>query len=248
MWLSTMKYFSPSFWYTLPPHWAAGYLIGPLAISTRPRARRRLGLARGQVESDVVRRVLRVGEHDRPVVLVDHPAVVRGHVLLELGRVEEAGLLAEGLGDLVVVDDHRPGGVDPDHRRQEAHGHVGLVLHDLRHHDADLVVHQREPALVGGRAVGLERALGRREGAHWDSSSGVSRLRSDRIPDIRLLAWSRPSSKRGGLASGCDHSGCRVRAAEIARGTQADSQPCMICLLWAANSRSAVSSSNIARV
>ena len=32
-----------------------------------------------QVEADELGRVLGVGEHDRPVVLVDHPAVVGGH-------------------------------------------------------------------------------------------------------------------------------------------------------------------------
>ena len=68
------------------------------------------------------------------------------------------------------------------------------------------------------------------------------------MPLKRLLARSRPSSNRGGLASGCDHSGCSVRAAEMARGTQADSHCCRIALLWSANSRSFVSSSNMAVV
>src|ERR1700741_481548 len=40
----------------------------------------------GQIEADVLRRLLRVGEHDGAVVEVDHAAVVGRHVLLELGR------------------------------------------------------------------------------------------------------------------------------------------------------------------
>jgi hypothetical protein len=41
------------------------------------------------------------------------------------------------------------------------------------------------------------------------------------MPLNRNLALSRPSSKRGGLKSGWDHGGWSVRAAEMARGTQA---------------------------
>src|SRR3954451_13778551 len=107
MWLSTMKYFSPSFSYkALPP----------------------LGL---QVEADELGGVLRIGEHDRAVVLVDHAAVVGGHVLLELGRVEVPGLLAERLGHLVVDDVHPAGRVDPDHRGQGSDPYVRLSTHDL---------------------------------------------------------------------------------------------------------------------
>src|ERR1039458_1974996 len=62
-------------------------------------------------------RVLGVGEHDRPVVQVDHAAVVRGHVLLELRGVVVTRLLAKRLGDVVVVEVHPAGCVDPDHRR-----------------------------------------------------------------------------------------------------------------------------------
>ena len=51
------------------------------------------------------------------------------------------------------------------------------------------------------------------------------------MPLNRLLARSRPSSNRGGLASGCDHSGCSVRAAAMARGTQADSHCCRMRLV-----------------
>ena len=51
--------------------------------------------------------------------------------------------------------------------------------------------------VVGGRLVA----------GHWVSSFGLFRLRSDRIPLKRLLARSRPSSNRGGLASGCDQIG-----------------------------------------
>src|SRR5580693_4625496 len=99
MWLSTTKYFSPFFSYTMSPEWTdAGW--------GRTECFRRVLLRRHQVEADVFGGVLRVGEHDGPVVLMDHPAVVGGHVLLELGRVEEAGLLAERLGYLVVDDVH----------------------------------------------------------------------------------------------------------------------------------------------
>src|SRR5487761_1477302 len=214
MWLSTMKYFSPFFSYK------ECLLLSP----------------RGQVEADVLGGVLGVGEHDRPVVLVDHAAVVRGHVLLELGGVEEAWLLAECLGDLVVDDVHPAGRVDPDHGRQVPHGHVRQGGHDPRHDGADLVVHQREAALVGCRAVRLERRLGGLERCHWASSFGTSRCRSPAMPANRLLAASRPSSKRGGLASGCDHRGCSARAAWMARGTQVASQPDRSALLWSANS------------
>src|SRR5262249_23267692 len=113
---------------------------------------------------------------------------------------------------------------------------------------ADLVVHQCEPAPVGCGVVGLERALGGLEGGHCASSSGASRLMSVRIPEKRLLHASRPSSKRGGFASGWDQIGCRVRAADRARGTQVDSHCCMIARLWSANSRSLVSSSNMGLV
>src|SRR5689334_7631783 len=260
MWLSTMKYFSPSFSYIVVPPGtgvsclvavavaasaAAGPRRGPAAA--RPGRRRLVG---DQVETDVLGRVLRVGEHDRPVVLVDHPAVVGRHVLLELGRVEEAGFLAERLGDLVVDDLHPPGRVDADHRRQVPHGHVRLGRHDLRDDRADLVVHQREAALVGGGVVRLERRLGGLEPGcgHWASSFGTSRCRSVTMPENRLLAASRLSSNRGGLTSVCDHSGCSLRAASMARGTQSVTQPRMMSLLWSANSRSVVSRPNIAMV
>ena len=59
-----------------------------------------------QVEADELGRILRVREHDRPVVLMDHPAVVGRHVLLELRRVEPARLLAGGLGDVVIDEVH----------------------------------------------------------------------------------------------------------------------------------------------
>src|SRR5215469_2704939 len=227
MCVSTMKYFSPFFSYKRPP------LLVP----------------RGdEVEAEVLGGVLGVGEHDGPVVLVDHPAVVRRHVLLEFGGVEEAWLLTERLGDLVVDDVHPPGRVDPDHGRQVPHLHVRLGGHDLRDNGADLVVHQREAALVGRRVVRLERALGGFERGHWASSFGTSRCRSVTIPANRLLAASRPSSKRGGFWSGCDHSGCILRAACSARGTQSVSHPLRTVLLWSANSRSVARSSNIARV
>src|SRR6266704_1672210 len=105
MWLSTTKYFSPSFSYTVPPCWR---------IRPAPTWLRRCGR---QVKAQILRGILRVGEEQRPVVQVDHPAVVRRHVLLELGGVEEAGFLAESLGDLVVVDLHVPGAVHAHHGR-----------------------------------------------------------------------------------------------------------------------------------
>src|SRR5215813_1641262 len=237
MWPSTTKYFSPFFSYTVSP---------PCQAVSRPAAS--LRRHRLEVEAEVVRGVLRVGEHDRPVVGVDHPAVVGGHVLLELGLVERAGLLAQRLGDLVVDDLHPADRVDPDHGRQVRHLHVGLRPHDHGDHRAYLVVHQGEAAPVGRGAVGLERALRRLERGHCANSFGTSRLSAVTIPVKRLLAASRPSSNRGGLASGCDHSGCIVRAAARARGTQVASQSAMIALLWSANSRSSVSSSNMAVV
>src|SRR5512142_3023253 len=112
MWPSTTKYFSPFFSYTVSPP-CQGVSVGRSAAGNS--LLRRLG---GEVKAEVVGGVLRVGEHDRPVVGVDHPAVVGGHVLLELGLVERAGLLAQRLGDLVVDDLHPADRVDPDHGRQ----------------------------------------------------------------------------------------------------------------------------------
>src|ERR1700722_15580550 len=221
-----MKYFSPSLVYTSPSS------------------------ACGQVEADELGRVLGVGEHDRAVVLVDHPAVVGGHVLLELGRVEEAGLLPQRLGDLVVDEAHPANRAHPDHGRQGPHGHVVLGRHDLGDHRTDLVVHQRDAALVGGGVIRLERRLGGLEPGcgHWASSFGTSRCRSVTMPANRLLAASRLSSKRGGFMSVCDQSGWSLRAASMARGTQSVTQPRMMALFWSANSRSTVSRPNIAMV
>src|SRR5258708_4256263 len=238
MWPSTTKYFSPFFSYTLSPDVLAESRASPTSL-------RRCGR---EVKAEIVRGVLRVGDEDSPVVGVDHPAVVGGHVLLELGLVERAGLLTQGLGDLVVDDLHGPDRVDADHRWQRHHPHVRLGGHDLRYDLAYLIVHQREAAPAGRGAVGLERALGGLECGHWDSSFGASRLSAVTIPVKRLLAASRPSSKRGGLASGCDHTGWSVRAAEIARGTQVASHCCMIALLWSANSPSSVRTPNLAAV
>src|SRR6266542_268616 len=211
-------------------------------------ARRPQGLAGRQIEAELLGGVLRVRDHDRPVVQVDHAAVVRGHVLLELRGVEETGFLAQRLGDLVVDDVHAPDRVDPDHGRQGGHLHIGFGAHDLRHDRTDLIVHQGESAHVGRRVVYLERAFRCLERGHCASSFGASRLRSDRMPLNRCLAASRPSSKRGGFASGCDQSGCSLREAAMARGTHADSHSCSWALLWSANSRSLVSNSNMAMV
>src|SRR5258708_16020980 len=203
MWPSPAKYFSPFFWYTMPP-------CRPSQCS--PTSLRRSGR---QVKAEIVRGVLRVGDEDCPVVGVDHPAVVRGHVFLELRLIEIAGILAQGLGDLVVDDLHTPGRVDADHRWQRHHPHVRLGGHDLRYDLAYLAVHHGQPASAGCGVVRLERALGGLEPRYWASSFGTSGLSADRIPANRLLAASRPSSKRGGLASGCAHSGWGVRAPEI---------------------------------
>src|SRR6185312_444408 len=192
--------------------------------------------------ADELGRFLEVAEHDGPVVHVDHLAVVRGHVLLELRRVVEAGLLAEGLGDVVVDEVHPADAVDADHRRQVGDGDVVLAVHDLGNDDPDLVVHQRHACLAGRGVVSLVGAFGRLEGpGHLISSSGVWSPRSDTIPAKRLLARSRESSKRGGLASGWLQSGCSARAASRHSGTQSESHPCISCLLWSANSLSDVS-------
>src|SRR5262249_20483308 len=131
---------------------------------------------------------------------------------------------------------------------QVRHLHVGLRTHDHGDYRAHLVVHQGEAAPVGRGAVGLERALRRLERGHCPNSFGTSRLSAVTIPVKRLLAASRPSSNRGGLASGCDQIGCSVRAAVRARGTQVAGQAGMSVLLWSANSRSSVSSANMAMV
>src|SRR6478736_5898124 len=145
MWLSTTKYFSPSFSYMCPPRgspWMRG-------------GGSRLLLEGRQVEADVLRGVLGIGEHDRPVVLVDHPAVVRRHVLLELGRVVVALLLSEGLRDLVVDEVHPVDPVDADHRGERRDRDALLVTHHLGDDGPDLVVHQGDAALVGGGVVRL---------------------------------------------------------------------------------------------
>jgi hypothetical protein len=50
------------------------------------------------------------------------------------------------------------------------------------------------------------------------------------------------------LASVCDHNGWSWRAASMATGTQLDSQPLIVALLWSANSLSVVSKPNSAVV
>src|ERR1700751_4418872 len=261
---STMKYFSPFFSYKAQrlltersrslcrsvPGDARPALTG---FSSLLFARQQCsGSARsgGQIEAGVLGPLLRVGEHDGAVVEVDHAAVVGRHVLLELGRVEEAGLLAEGLGDLVVDDVHPPDGVDPHHGWQGGHGHVRLGRHDRGDHFADLVVHQREAAPARRGVVRLERGRCGLEllCGHWASSFGTSRCRSVTMPENRLLAASRPSSNLGGFMSVCDHSGCSLRAASMARDTQSVRQPRMMVLFWSANSRAVVSRPNIAVV
>src|SRR4029077_14063873 len=126
------------------------YPRGAGDVQPAPRGACRLRLG-GQVEAEGVGRLLPVGEHDRLVVEVDHPAVVRGHVLLELGRVEVARFIAERLGDLVVVELERARAVDADPRGQVSYLDVVLLRQDLGNDGPDLVVHQREPGLARGR-------------------------------------------------------------------------------------------------
>src|SRR5215475_6756365 len=105
MWPSTTKYFSPFFSYTVPPD--------PQQAESSASLWALLFRCWLEVEAKVLGGVLRVGDHDGPVVGVDHPAVVRGHVLLELGLVEVARVLTQRLGDLVVDDVHAADRVDP---------------------------------------------------------------------------------------------------------------------------------------
>src|SRR5687768_12414030 len=191
MWVSTTKYFSPSFSYI-------SFLLSSVCPSPSDRVAL-VGGPRRQVESEKVRRVLGIGEHDRPVVLVDHAAVVGGHVLLELGVVERA-LLAEGFVDLGVDDVHAIRRIDSDHRGEVHHGDVRLGLHHLCNNRPHLVVHQSEPAPVRRGVVGFERAWHRclQVGGHFVNSFGSPRPSWDRMPLNRDLALSRPSSKRGG--------------------------------------------------
>src|SRR4029453_12059478 len=241
MWVSTTKYFSPFFSY-----------ICFLLSSVCPARFDRLALGGGprrQIESEEVRRVFGIGEHDRPVVLVDHAAVVGRHVLLELVGVECA-LLAEGFVNLGVDDVHTIRRIDSDHRGEVHHGDVRLGLHHLCDNGPHLVVHQGESAPVRCGVVGLEWARDRcfQVGGHRVNSFGSPRPSWDSMPLNRDLALSRPPSKRGGLHSGWDHSGWSVRAAEMARGTQAWSHWSRRALLWSANSRSFVSSANMGMV
>src|SRR5215469_18929374 len=111
MWPSTTKNFSPFCWYTVPPRRLILCRLDRVLLAW-------LALRGRQVESEVLGSVLGVGDHDGAVVGVDHAAVVRGHVLFELGLVEVAGVLTQCLGDLVVDDVHAADGIHPDHRRQ----------------------------------------------------------------------------------------------------------------------------------
>src|SRR5260370_16700368 len=117
MWPSTTKYFSPFFSYTLSPDVLAESRASPTSL-------RRCGR---EVKAEIVRGVLRVGDEDSPVVGVDHPAVVGGHVLLELGLVERAGLLTQVLADLFVDTLHAPHPVDADPLCHRLHPHSRLV-------------------------------------------------------------------------------------------------------------------------
>ena len=125
-----------------PPGAVTSVRLRGCGTTSRAAARRAIAAARRpgssvadglEVEVDVLGRVLGVGEHDRPVVEVDHPPVVGGHVLLELGGVEPALLLAEGLVVDIGVDEVDPAdGVDADHRRQVRDGDVVLAAPSRR--------------------------------------------------------------------------------------------------------------------
>src|SRR6185437_11145909 len=91
MWLSTTKYFSPSFSYTVPPRRADNGCW----------CRDRLGRYRSEVEVDVLGSILRVGEHDGPVIQVDHPA---DGIDPDHGR--QRGYRHVGLGTHDLRDDH----------------------------------------------------------------------------------------------------------------------------------------------
>src|SRR3954471_3960187 len=117
-WPSTTKYLRPFFSYI------------PL-LSLRL-------LDRLEVEADVLGRVLRVGEQERPVVEVNHTPVVGGHDLLEVVLAEVGP--PERVGDLLVVEVDLADAVHADHRGQLRDEDTLLLAHDAGDHVADLVV------------------------------------------------------------------------------------------------------------
>src|SRR3954469_4948844 len=188
-WPSTTKYLRPFFSYI------------PL-LSLRL-------LDRLKVEADVLGRVLRVGEQQRPVVEVNHTPVVGAHDLLEV-VLSEVGP-AEGVRDLLVVEVDLADAVDADHGGQLHDGDAILVAHDAGHHVADLVVHQRDARLVRRGAVRSKRR-------HAEASFGVSSPRSPTRPSKRTRERSKESSKRTTFSDSWDQMGWSRRAASTALG------------------------------
>src|SRR5262249_5319863 len=191
-----------------------------------------------EVEVDVLGRVLRVGEQHDAIVEHDHAPVVGAHDLLEVVVAEIVP--PEGLRDLLVVEVDLVLAVDADHRRQLGDGHVGLAAHHVRDDVADLVVHQRDAAHVGGRAV-------LRELRHAATPFGAWIPRSPARLSKRSRERSNESSKRTTFSDSCDQIGCRLRAALTAAGVYVSSQPCMTARLASPCSSSSARSWNSAR-
>src|SRR6476620_9398892 len=126
-----MKYELPSFWYM-------GILI-PLGCAVS-------GLLYGEVETDVLGGVLRVGEEQGAVVEVNHAPVVGGADLLEERTVE---FLTEGIGDFGVVEVEHPLTVDTNHRRVFGELDALLGAHHVGDDTTHRSVHQRDTAHVG---------------------------------------------------------------------------------------------------
>src|SRR5450755_3776385 len=215
-WLSTMKYFSPFRSYITLLYLAA----------------------RLQIEANVLRCILGVGEHDDLVVEHDHAPVVGRHDLLEIVVAEI--LPAQRFGALLVVDLELAGAVDADHGGQHLDGDVLLAAHDLSHHVADLIVHQGDAGAIGDRAVRLEAIVSHQ------SSSFESMLKSERISSKRFCACSSDSSNRMTFSPGCDQIGCIARPASRLLGIHSFSQPFIVawfsspcCSSWASIPNSA---------
>src|SRR4051794_25203732 len=179
-----------------------------------------------EVEIDVLRGVLGVGEHDHPVVLDDHAPVVGRHDLLEV-VVAEVGP-AERLRDLVVGEVELAGAVHADHRGQLLDRDVVVAAHDVGDHVAHLVVHERHARPVGRGAVELVLVV-----AHVHASLGVSSPMSEMRSPKRWLERSIDSSNRIAFSAGWDQIGCIVRAASMLTGVHFSSQPCMVRLFSA---------------
>src|SRR5258708_15624148 len=222
---STMKYFSPFFSYMMCS------VIGGLGSEVD-------GL---QVEADVLRRVLGVGEQHGVVVEVHHPPVVGGHDLLEVVQVE---LGAERVGNLVKIEGKDVVPVHADHRRELGDRDVGFARHDLRDDVAVLVVHQGDAAHVRRPDRGAELHFR----THQESSLGWSRSRSDNTLRSPALAASKDAENGTVRSWGCDQIGCSSCAAAMLSSTHLASQRESSSRLWSRCSGSLVSIANSARV